>query len=207
MDKGRAIISFDLAIKTVLRDKANFDVLEGFLSALLGERIAVLELLESESNRPEEDLKSNRVDLMVRDSRGRHLIVELQYTPETAFGTKPVSQGHSGNPSRGDWVSSARRAQARPGRDYVSQTCAAVCSAPVKASLASHVSPSLAPTGTLLRAHYKRRIPLLSRSDSADRWKIGHKRHKTHKRAGATGCAPNVEIPHRIVSRIEMAQR
>ncbi len=78
-------MSFDWAIKTVLRDKANFDVLEGFLSALLKERITVLELLESESNRPEEDLKSNRVDLMVRDSHGRHVIVELQYTPETAF--------------------------------------------------------------------------------------------------------------------------
>ena len=28
------LIRFDWAIKTVLRDKANFDVLEGFLSAL-----------------------------------------------------------------------------------------------------------------------------------------------------------------------------
>ncbi len=85
MGEPRTIVSFDWAIKTVLRDKANFDVLEGFLSALLKEHITVLELLESESNRPEEDLKSNRVDLMVKDSRGRHVIVELQYTPETAF--------------------------------------------------------------------------------------------------------------------------
>jgi len=85
MGKPRAIMSFDWAIKTVLRDKANFDVLEGFLSALLKERITVLELLESESNRPSEDLKANRVDLMVRDSRGCHVIVEIQYTPETDF--------------------------------------------------------------------------------------------------------------------------
>ena len=85
MDNSRTIISFDWAIKTVLRDKANFDVLEGFLSALLKERITVLDLLESESNRLDEDLKLNRVDLMVRDSRGRLMIVELQYTPETSF--------------------------------------------------------------------------------------------------------------------------
>ena len=85
MDNSRTIISFDWAIKTVLRDKANFDVLEGFLSALLKERITVLDLLESESNRLDEDLNQNRVDLMVRDSRGRLMIVELQYTPETFF--------------------------------------------------------------------------------------------------------------------------
>jgi len=85
MDDTRTIISFDWAIKTVLRDKANFDVLEGFLSALLKERITVLDLLESESNRLDEDLNQNRVDLMVRDSRGRLMIVELQYTPETFF--------------------------------------------------------------------------------------------------------------------------
>jgi len=85
MGSARTIISFDWAIKTVLRDKANFDVLEGFLSALLKERITVLELLESESNRIDDESKCNRVDLMVKDSRGRYLIVELQYTPEWSF--------------------------------------------------------------------------------------------------------------------------
>ncbi len=85
MNDTRTIISFDWAIKTVLRDKANFDVLEGFLSALLKERVTVLDLLESESNRLEEDLKYNRVDMMVKDCRGRLMIVELQYTPETFF--------------------------------------------------------------------------------------------------------------------------
>lgn len=85
MSNSRTIISFDWAIKTVLRDKANFDVLEGFLTALLKERITVLELLESESNQLDESMKYNRVDLMVKDSRGRNIIIELQYTSETAF--------------------------------------------------------------------------------------------------------------------------
>lgn len=85
MDESRTIMSFDWAIKTVLRDKANFDVLEGFLSALLKERITVLELLESESNQLEEDQKFNRVDLMVKDSHNRNIIIELQYNSEYSF--------------------------------------------------------------------------------------------------------------------------
>ena len=38
---GRKIVTLDWAIKTVLRDKADFDVLEGFLTALLGRPITL----------------------------------------------------------------------------------------------------------------------------------------------------------------------
>ena len=42
MNKKRMkLIRFDWAMKNLLRDKANFDVLEGFLSVLLGEKIRV----------------------------------------------------------------------------------------------------------------------------------------------------------------------
>ena len=43
-------IRFDWAIKRLLRQKANFDVLEGFLTVFIGERITIVELLESEGN-------------------------------------------------------------------------------------------------------------------------------------------------------------
>ena len=43
-------IRFDWAMKHMLRDKANFDILEGFVSVLLGEEIKIEEILESESN-------------------------------------------------------------------------------------------------------------------------------------------------------------
>ncbi len=42
--KPEKLIRFDWAIKTILRDKANFDVLEGFLSALLNEPVEVIQL-------------------------------------------------------------------------------------------------------------------------------------------------------------------
>ena len=47
----RRLISFDWALKRLLRSKANYEVLEGFLSELLKEDIRILEILEGESNR------------------------------------------------------------------------------------------------------------------------------------------------------------
>ena len=51
---SRKLISFDWAIKRILRNKANFTILEGFLSELLFDDIVIQELLESEGNRDNE---------------------------------------------------------------------------------------------------------------------------------------------------------
>ncbi len=85
MNTETKLIRFDWAIKTVLRDKANFDILEGFLSALLEEDISILELLESESNQADLDQKFNRVDLLVKDSQQRQFIIEVQNQRLTAY--------------------------------------------------------------------------------------------------------------------------
>ncbi len=96
MKEEEKLIRFDWAVKTILRDKANFDVLEGFLSALLRDDITILHLLESESNQEEERRKYNRVDLFVKDSKGRHMIIEVQnereadYLERILFGTSKV---------------------------------------------------------------------------------------------------------------------
>lgn len=47
-------IRFDWAMKRLLRDKANFSVLEGLLTTLLNEKITIRRLLESESNQESE---------------------------------------------------------------------------------------------------------------------------------------------------------
>ena len=49
--KSRKLISFDWAIKKILRSKANFEVLEGFLSELLFDDIKIKEILESEGTK------------------------------------------------------------------------------------------------------------------------------------------------------------
>ena len=59
---ARKLISFDWAIKKILRSKANFGILEGFLSELLFTEITILEILESEGNPEFEQNKTNRVE-------------------------------------------------------------------------------------------------------------------------------------------------
>ncbi|MEM7494897.1 MAG: Rpn family recombination-promoting nuclease/putative transposase [Myxococcota bacterium] len=89
----RQLIRFDWAIKHILRDKANFGVLEGFLSELTGMDIKILEILESESNKKTEKDKINRVDIMVATQTGERVIVEVQcdrqvdYLSRILFGT------------------------------------------------------------------------------------------------------------------------
>jgi predicted transposase/invertase (TIGR01784 family) len=78
-------IRFDWAAKKMLRDKKNFDILEGFLSELLKEDIKIEGLLESESNQEEEDDKFNRVDLYAENSKGEHVIIEIQNTRELDY--------------------------------------------------------------------------------------------------------------------------
>ena len=78
-------IRFDWAAKKMLRDKKNFGILEGFLSELLGEDVKIEGLLESESNQEEEDDKFNRVDLYAENSKGEHIIIEIQNTRELDY--------------------------------------------------------------------------------------------------------------------------
>ena len=81
----RQLVSFDWAIKRLLRSKANFVVLEGFLSELLFDDIKILEVLESESNKEDEKDKFNRVDIKVKNSKGELIIVEVQFNDELDF--------------------------------------------------------------------------------------------------------------------------
>ena len=78
-------IRFDWAAKKMLRDKKNFDILEGFLSELLKEDIKIEGLLESESNQEEDNEKFNRVDLYAENSKGEHIIIEIQNTRELDY--------------------------------------------------------------------------------------------------------------------------
>ena len=84
MEKER-YIHFDWAMKRMLRDKANFSVLEGLLTVLLNEKITIVELLESESNQLVLDDKFNRVDIKAKDSKGEIIIIEVQNTREIYY--------------------------------------------------------------------------------------------------------------------------
>jgi predicted transposase/invertase (TIGR01784 family) len=90
------LIRFDWAMKRLLRNKASYTVLEGFLSELLKEDVEIQSILESESNRQLDNDKSNRVDLLVKNSKGELIIIEIQnqseydYFHRMAYGVSKV---------------------------------------------------------------------------------------------------------------------
>ncbi|MEA3227580.1 MAG: Rpn family recombination-promoting nuclease/putative transposase [Campylobacterota bacterium] len=81
----RRLISFDWAIKRILRSKANFEILEGFLSELLKEDITILEILESESNQDFKKDKFNRLDIKVKNHKDEIVLIEIQYDREMDY--------------------------------------------------------------------------------------------------------------------------
>jgi len=87
---SKKLIRFDWAIKRLLRnnrsdDRANFGVLEGFLSELLFEDIRIERILESEGNQETEDDKFNRVDILTQNSKNELIIIEIQNTYEIDY--------------------------------------------------------------------------------------------------------------------------
>jgi len=93
---NRNLIRFDWAIKRLLRNKADFSVLEGFLSELLKDEIVIQSILESESNQKIETEKFNRVDMLVKNSKEELVIIEIQneneydYFHRMAYGASKV---------------------------------------------------------------------------------------------------------------------
>jgi len=79
---AKELIRFDWAMKKMLRHKANFDILEGFLSELLGEEVKIKQILDAESNKETENDKYNRVDILVEFSTGELVIIEIQDSKE-----------------------------------------------------------------------------------------------------------------------------
>lgn len=106
------LVRFDWFVKYMLRDKSNFEILEGFLSELLKEQITIIEIIESESNKVTKKDKFNRVDVLVKTDKDERIIVEIQnnteydYLLRILFGAcKTIVE----NMSSGDTYSSVKR--------------------------------------------------------------------------------------------------
>jgi predicted transposase/invertase (TIGR01784 family) len=79
------LIRFDWAVKKLLRSKANFGILEGFLSELLKKDIKIQNIIESEGNQETEIDKYNRVDVVVKDESDEIILIEIQVNREADF--------------------------------------------------------------------------------------------------------------------------
>lgn len=82
MKSAKQLIRFDWAMKRLLRDKANFVVLEGFLTVLLNEPVLIKSILSSQSNQEDDDDKYNDVDILIENARGELVIIEVQNTKQ-----------------------------------------------------------------------------------------------------------------------------
>ncbi len=98
---SKQYIRFDWAIKRLLRNKADFSVLEGFLSTVLNDdHLKIIEILESQANQQTGDDKYNQVDMLVKDGKGEIIIIEVQisyqrdYFHRMAFGTAKAITDH-----------------------------------------------------------------------------------------------------------------
>ena len=85
MNGNRPLVSFDWAIKRLLRQKANYDVLEGFLTVLLRREITIINIPESQGNKDDASDKVNAVDILCENEQKELILIELQYNSETSY--------------------------------------------------------------------------------------------------------------------------
>ena len=86
------LISFDYAIKYLLKDKGDYEIVEGFISALLASEgykpIKIKALLESESNKESKHLKRSIADVIVEDEQGCQAEKSFEITSPDVLQTK-----------------------------------------------------------------------------------------------------------------------
>ena len=104
------LVRFDWAMKKLLRNKANFEILEGFLSELLKQDVRIESILESESNKNSLADKQNRVDLLTQVGSGELVLIELQveaqydYFHRMVYGTSKLITDNMDSGSSYDMV-------------------------------------------------------------------------------------------------------
>lgn len=85
----KPLVSFDYAIKYLLKDKGDHEIIEGFISALLKSQgykaIKIIGLLDTESNKEDEISKRSLADLIVEDIDHNKYIVEIERNLKHTF--------------------------------------------------------------------------------------------------------------------------
>ncbi|WP_375333126.1 MULTISPECIES: Rpn family recombination-promoting nuclease/putative transposase [unclassified Candidatus Tisiphia] len=86
---SKTLVSLDYAIKYLLKDKGDYEIVEGFISAILKDAgylpVKITALLESESNKERKDLKKSVADVIVEDQQGHKYIVEIDRSTTHTF--------------------------------------------------------------------------------------------------------------------------
>ena len=85
----KPLVSFDYAIKYLLKDKGDYEIVEGFISALLKSQgykpVKIIALLDTESNKEDSKNKRRLADVIAEDEDHRKYIVEIERNLQRAF--------------------------------------------------------------------------------------------------------------------------
>ena len=86
---AKPLVSFDYAIKYLLKDKGDYSIVEGFISALLKtvgyKDVKIIALLDSESNKEDGKSKRSLADVIVEDEDHRKFIIEIERSVKDSF--------------------------------------------------------------------------------------------------------------------------
>lgn len=89
MSNDKPLISFDYAIKYLLKDKGDYAIVEGFISALLKTKgykdVKIVALLEAESNKEDSKSKRSLADVIVEDEDHHKYIIEIERNVKDSF--------------------------------------------------------------------------------------------------------------------------
>lgn len=89
MSNDKPLISFDYAIKYLLKDKGDYAIVEGFISALLKTKgykdVKIVALLETESNKEDSKSKRSLADVIVEDEDHHKYIIEIERNVKDSF--------------------------------------------------------------------------------------------------------------------------
>ena len=89
MNNDKPLVSFDYAIKYLLKDKGDYAIVEGFISALLQTKgykeVKIVALLASESNKEDSKSKRSLADVIVEDEDHHKYIIEIERNIKDSF--------------------------------------------------------------------------------------------------------------------------
>ncbi|MFU7502628.1 MAG: PD-(D/E)XK nuclease family transposase [Candidatus Tisiphia sp.] len=89
MNNDKPLISFDYAIKYLLKDKVDSSIVEGFISDILKTKgykdVKIVALLETESNKEDSKSKRSLADVIVEDEDHHKYIIEIERNVKDSF--------------------------------------------------------------------------------------------------------------------------
>ncbi len=89
INNNKPLVSFDYAIKYLLKDKGDYSIVEGFISALLKTKgykdVKIIALLETESNKEDPKNKRSLADVIVEDADHNKYIIEIERNVKDSF--------------------------------------------------------------------------------------------------------------------------